>query len=161
MEVVLVGGETARIARAVLNNCGAVPLHITEQFAMTPLLARCRPSLLLLKNDAVLVEPIVFPEGTVVVFDGENPRTANCLRKSWGMAVDYGTSSHATVSLSSITDCGATVSLQRKLHTMIGTVLEPCEILVSLSTPMSPRQVLASVSLLLLTGIPWEKGYKF
>lgn len=76
-------------------------------------------------------------------------------------AVACGTSPRDTLSLASIDANSALVSLQRCVTTLDGRMIEPGEILVSLLRPRSPHEVLAAVSVLLLSGVPWENGYSF
>lgn len=162
MEVVFLCGNQENIAvdpvcRAILQNTCKQRLRITAMSSMpaTP------PAILLVKNSAVLPEDGRFPLGTIPVFDGENRRITAFLQQSGGCGVDYGTSSRATVSLSSMDDSSATVGLQRNLVSAKGRVLEPCEIPVILHRKMSPRQVLSAVAVLLLADVPWEGSYHF
>ncbi len=119
------------------------------------------PMVLLLKNSAPLPAGACLPPEAVVAFDGENSRVSAFLQGAGGRGVDFGTSPRATVSLASMTEGSATVSVQRNVVLASRRVLEPCEIPVTLAAAMSPRQVLAAVSVLLLAGVPWEQGYRF
>lgn len=166
MEIVFVCGKQAReeadpVRRAILRNTLDCLPHITATATISAETFFRKPTVILLKNNAVLPEPFRLPPTAAVAFDGENSRVSAFLKKIGGSGVDFGTSPRSTVSLSSMTDTSATVSVQRNLVLVDGRILEPCEIPVTLSVPMSPRQVLASVAVLLLAGVPWESGYCF
>lgn len=74
-------------------------------------------------------------------------------------AVTCGTSASDTLSLSSLTADSAAVSLQRTIGTMSGAQIEPCEIPVTITAPISNRCLLLSCALLLLLGVDCSKGY--
>lgn len=72
--------------------------------------------------------------------------------------VTCGMSNKDTMVLSSVTDNTASVCLQRKIITLSGNEVEPCEFPVKLKTPITDYALLASFAILLLSDIKPHGG---
>ncbi len=82
------------------------------------------------------------------------------LRDTGCTVVTCGTASDDTLSVSSIGEGKAAVSLQRRLMTLGGRQIEPCEIPIKAAHIRDSRIIPATAALLLLADIPPEKGYE-
>lgn len=121
----------------------------------------CVKGILLFKNSFSPVPFRPMPQGLFPVFEARNRTVSRFLQNAGACAVSCGTSPRDTLSIASLNPQAALVSLQRCITTLDGSRIEPAEILVSLLQPKSPHQILAAVSVLLLSGVPWESGYSF
>ena len=72
--------------------------------------------------------------------------------------VSCGMSNKDTMVLSSVTDDTASVCLQRKIITINGNEVEPCEFPVKLKTPITDYALLAAFAILLLSDIKPHGG---
>lgn len=95
----------------------------------------------------------------VVIVDSGDCEALTALSGLSLAAITCGTSASDTLSLSSMTADTAAVSLQRTVKTLGGTVIEPCEIPVTITRPISNRCLLLSCALLILLGVDCSKGY--
>ena len=82
------------------------------------------------------------------------------LRDTGCTVVTCGTADDDTLSVSSVGEHKAAVSLQRRLVTLSGRKIEPCEIPIKSKNISSLRIFEAATALLLLAGVPPEKGYE-
>ena len=82
------------------------------------------------------------------------------LRNTGCTVVTCGTADDDTLSVSSVGEHKAAVSLQRRLVTLSGRKIEPCEIPIKSKNISSLRIFEAATALLLLAGVPPEKGYE-
>ncbi len=121
----------------------------------------CTKGILLFKNSFSPLPGHCLPRELFPIFEARNTAASSFLRGTGVVAITCGTSPRDTLSLSSLDDNSAMVSLQRCITTLDGYVVEPGDISVSLQHSRSPHQILAAVSVLLLAGIPWEDGYVF
>lgn len=101
------------------------------------------------------------PGGFLPVFEAHNTQAAAALGGTGLNAVVCGTSSKDTLSLASITDTDATISLQRSIRSMSGEILEPYDIPIHLGRSSSPYPVLATCAVFLLAGIHSGEEYYF
>ena len=93
--------------------------------------------------------------------------TLSCDAKVMGMlrdtgctVVTCGTADDDTLSVSSVGEHKAAVSLQRRLITLSGRKIEPCEIPIKSKNTSNLRVFEAVTALLLLSDVPPEKGYE-
>ncbi len=93
--------------------------------------------------------------------------TLSCDAKVMGMLRDTGctvitcgTADDDTLSVSSVGEHKAAVSLQRRLITLSGRKIEPCEIPIKSKNTSNLRVFEAVTALLLLSDVPPEKGYE-
>lgn len=93
--------------------------------------------------------------------------TLSCDAKVMGMLRDTGctvitcgTADDDTLSVSSVGEHKAAVSLQRRLITLSGRKIEPCEIPIKSKNISNLRVFEAVTALLLLSDVPPEKGYE-
>ena len=82
------------------------------------------------------------------------------LRDTGCTVVTCGTADDDTLSVSSVGEHKAAVSLQRRLITLSGRKIEPCEIPIKSKNISSLRIFEAATALLLLADVPPEKGYE-
>ncbi|MDD5953196.1 MAG: hypothetical protein PUC32_06065 [Oscillospiraceae bacterium] len=165
MNILLVRGKREQgpdvIGQAILQNGDPLSFTVLETDDLLCSARAYHPSIFLLENSASLPFLGGLPGNPIAVFDEENHRGAAFLKDAGISAVDYGTSPRATISLSSLEELSATVAVQRNLVRSDTTILEPCEVMVRRTLPMSPRQLLGAAGVLLLAGVPWEKGLRF
>lgn len=121
----------------------------------------CVKGIVLFKNSFSPLAGHPLPPGLFPIFEARNRIVSHFLQACGAAAVACGTSVKDTLSLASLDYHCALVSLQRCITTLDGFRIEPAEIPVCLSSPKSPHQILAAVSVLLLSGIPFENGYSF
>lgn len=82
------------------------------------------------------------------------------LRDTGCTVVTCGTADDDTLSVSSVGEHKAAVSLQRRLVTLSGRKIEPCEIPIKSKNISSLRIFEAATALLLLADVPPERGYE-
>ena len=82
------------------------------------------------------------------------------LRDTGCTVVTCGTADDDTLSVSSVGEHKAAVSLQRRLITLSGRKIEPCEIPIKSKNISNLRIFEAVTALLLLSDVPPEKGYE-
>ena len=84
-----------------------------------------------------------------------------CMLRDTGCTViTCGTADDDTLSVSSVGEHKAAVSLQRRLITLSGRKIEPCEIPIKSKNTSNLRVFEAVTALLLLSDVPPEKGYE-
>ena len=92
--------------------------------------------------------------GLIPIIDTSNINALNIVRNSGIAAIGCSMSGHDTISISGLTGFPTKmVSLQRTVKTLDGEVIEPHDFLVRLSEEMPIYPLLASCSVLLLSGI--------
>ena len=82
------------------------------------------------------------------------------LRDTGCTVVTCGTADDDTLSVSSVGEHKAALSLQRRLITLSGRKIEPCEIPIKSKNISNLRVFEAATALLLLSDVPPEKGYE-
>ncbi len=92
-----------------------------------------------------------------LISDGEIMRV---LRDTGCTVITCGTADDDTLSVSSVGENKAAMSLQRRLVTLSGGIIEPCEIPIKAKSISNLRSFEAVTAILLLAGIPSEKGYE-
>ena len=84
-----------------------------------------------------------------------------CMLRDTGCTViTCGTADDDTLSVSSVGEHKAALSLQRRLITLSGRKIEPCEIPIKSKNISNLRVFEAVTALLLLSDVPPEKGYE-
>ncbi len=116
--------------------------------------------ILLFKNSFCGSSARSIPAGVLTVFESYNGRAAGALKGTGVVAITCGTSAKDTLSVASLDEMSATVSLQRTVKDLSGTVLEPRDVAVELDSLLSPYQLLAVCSVLLLSGEDPNSGYR-
>lgn len=99
--------------------------------------------------------------GFIPVFESHNTHAAAALKGTGIVGVTCGTSAKDILSIASLSDVDATVSLQRSVKILTGEVLEPLDISIRLKMPVSPFSLLAICSVLLLSGVPANSEFCF
>lgn len=97
--------------------------------------------------------------GLVPVLGSDNKKAAARLKDSGRVAITCGSSSRDTLSIASISDTRATVSLQRELIDLNGSVVEPRDLIVTFPKRMEVYPLLAVCGTLLLCGAEPDGGY--
>ena len=139
--------SAAELADLLLkSNCGIrITINPSGNLAAASIAAFCTvPSFLQV--------PKLLPE-TVAVCDSCDKNALALLAKSKTPAVIAGMSRFDTVTLSSITEKEATVSLLRPVASVYGNITEPCEFTVKLSKPYSCRTILLYSAVMILLNI--------
>lgn len=100
------------------------------------------------------IEPatISLSDGVVAVVEPENKEALALLRESNAVALTCGMSGRSTLTISSIDETSAVISLQRETKTLNGILIEPSEIRVSLSERMEGYVLLAICAVCILSG---------
>ena len=122
------------------------------------ILPEYQTGIVLLKNSFVPSEHFKVPNGWVPVLESRNTRVKEILGPRSDI-ITCGTAATDTVSMASLSDENGTVTLQKPIETIDGSLMEPREILVCFSGTCSPHQILPVVSVLLLCNLPSEEGY--
>lgn len=118
-------------------------------------------TLLVFKNSfCATAEPICLPHGIPAVFSSHSGQAAEQLKGAPVIPVACGTSTKDTLSVASLTEGDATVSLLRTLCTLTGELLEPKDVPVRLGRPIGTYPLLAACAVCLLCGIDSEQGYE-
>jgi hypothetical protein len=99
--------------------------------------------------------------GLVPVLDAQNHKAAAVLKGTGKIAITCGMAARDTLSIASLEDNGAVVSLQRQLLTVTGELLEPHDFKIYLKQRLAVYPLLASCAVLLLAGVPSAEGYCF
>lgn len=91
-------------------------------------------------------------DGIINVVDPDNIAALSLLKDSPNMAVTCGMSSRCTLTISSIEENSAALSLQRKVALLSGGAAEPSEISVSMSERIDGYALLAISAVFILAG---------
>ena len=126
----------------LLDNCGVQDLQIQNGVTVF------RPEL------SGFTEESVIPHDFVAVIDPMNEQAVAILKNRDIRTVTCGLSQKDTVTFSSLDPDRAVISLQREIFSFAGENVLPREIPVALSSPQAEYPLLASMAVLLLSGIP-------
>lgn len=114
---------------------------------------------LIFKTNCSGLSGITLPKTHAAVLAPENDPAASLLKEHHIPIVTCGLSQKNTVTFSSRTPATAVVSLQRELHAVDGSLIEPRELPVTLAAPRDDYPLLATVAAMWLAGISFpEKG---
>lgn len=91
------------------------------------------------------------PEGCPAVLSGQDPAAAAFAGERGLLPLDCGLSLRDTLTLSSLTENSAVVSLQRPVARLDGTLLEPVELPLALTRRWEPYPLLCCAGVLLLS----------
>jgi len=89
---------------------------------------------------------------TTAIVSSSNEAALNYLSQSSQKTISCSMSTKDTISLSSITDESAVISLQRQLSDINGRIIEPHDMRVKLSEPADEYYICAAYALLLISG---------
>ena len=98
-------------------------------------------------------------ETLIPVLDSDNKKALSRLKEAGRVAITCGTGSRDTLSIASISESRATVSLQRELIDIYGNRVEPRDIIVTFENRMEVYPLLATCAALLLCGAEPDGGY--
>lgn len=93
------------------------------------------------------------PIGTIGICEENNKNALKIFKSNNISAITYGSNNKNTVSLSSIGESSVHVTIQRTLTDIYGNLIEPGEYKLSLSKRYSPFSVMATLCILLISGI--------
>ena len=99
--------------------------------------------------------------GMVAVTDMTNETALGILKDIDIIVITCSMSGRSTLSMASLTDDSAVVSLQREIHSLSGRIIEPHDITVKLTVPMGDYQVMALCAAVLLCDISRGDSYEF
>ncbi len=94
------------------------------------------------------------PQGCPAILSGQNEAAALFARREGLVPVDCGLSLRDTLTLSSVTETSAVISLQRPVARLDGSLVEPVEFPLRLGKRWSPYHLLCCGGALLLAGGP-------
>lgn len=97
----------------------------------------------------------------IPIIHSQNKKAIAQLKDTNCVAITCGTSAKDTLSLASINDKNASISLQRELTDVYGNAIEPMDITVTLQKERGVYPTLAACAALLLCGIDPSDGYCF
>ncbi|MDU7339122.1 MAG: hypothetical protein E7L17_13530 [Clostridium sp.] len=119
-------------------------------------------TILVFKNSFIpSTEKSELPYGIPAVFSSRCEKAVEQLLGEPVIPVVCGTSSKDTLSVASLSDGSACVSLLRSLCTLTDEILEPKDITVVLQKEIGTYSLLAACAVCLLCGIESENGYSF
>lgn len=99
----------------------------------------------------------IFHQGIIGICEDINHKAFELFQKSNIPVISCGMNSKSTITLSSINDDTALVSLQRIISDMNGKEIEPFEFTIKLNKKYNPFSVIASAVILLMYGIIPER----
>lgn len=88
----------------------------------------------------------------ISIVDETNTRALSMLRQCGQAVVSCGMGQKSTVSIASISEDSAVVSIQRQMKTLTGELIEPHDLKISLRRPLKEFPLMSLCVLLLLTG---------
>lgn len=98
----------------------------------------------------------------IPIIDTANVKALNIVKNSKTVAIGCSMSEYATISISALTGFPTKmITLQRTIKTINKEIIEPHDFLVKLSEETAIYPLLASCSVLLLSGISTVEGYSF
>jgi hypothetical protein len=151
--------DGARLIRVGKDHYPEFFLYESEKIPQT----KSNSGILLFKNSFRFEteQPQKISSEFIPVFESHNTHAAAALKGTGIVGVTCGTSPKDVLSIASLSDTGATVSLQRNVKILTGEVLEPLDITLQFKNPVSPFPLLAACSVLLLSGIPSNSEFCF
>ena len=99
---------------------------------------------------------MILPAGWIAIIDSNHDKLKSNFVKQDKLLSLCGTKVTDTFSISSLDENQASISLQRTLIAIDGTVIEPCEITMHITRPYHPNKILPVAAVLLLSGIQWD-----
>ena len=111
---------------------------------------KCPDEGILVLGSHLQKKPFPLPEQLIPVFDSANTRAVHLLSRASRSGLSFGCAPQDTLSLASLSDSQAVVSLQRTLITLHGHVLEPRDLTVRLRGSCELFELMAVCAILLL-----------
>ena len=108
------------------------------------------------KKSFIPKESVILPAGWIAIIDSNHDKLKKQFCKTRQIVITCGTKVTDTFSISSLDETQASISLQRTLIAIDGTVIEPCEITMHITRPYHPNKILPVAAVLLLSGIQWD-----
>ena len=102
------------------------------------------------KSNLQFQDNIIIPSGFLAILPSYSCNAASILKNINVFAVTCGTSSRDTISLSSLNNLRAVISLQRNVRSVDGELILPHEIVVDLNEQIAIYPLLASIAVLVL-----------
>lgn len=106
-------------------------------------------------------QPLELSRGCVCIVESSNTDALSLLQNCECTVLCCGMSRRDTLSIASLENTSACISLQRELTTFYGKTIEPGDIPVSLSLPIDAYALSAAVGVLLLSGLDYQNGFSF
>lgn len=117
--------------------------------------------ILILKNGAIPPVRQVLSNNWIAVIDSQNENVGKILKGTGVTAVSCGMSARDTLSISSISEGTAMISLQRTIKTLQNMIVEPRDIEVDFMQELSPFLLLSACAVLLFSGEDGGEGHRF
>ena len=143
---------------ARLESGGENPRFLLYEYESLPELA-LEKGIIIFKNEIAKFSRFHIPNGFTAVVDSENASALSLLKQQQRIqTITCGMSSHDTISISSVSEDSAAVSLQRAIRRLDGTTMEACEIPIKFSKSPGDYAILCCCAVLLLTGTDVRPG---
>ncbi|HCC35017.1 MAG TPA: hypothetical protein DEQ02_05060 [Ruminococcaceae bacterium] len=117
-----------------------------------------KQGIVIFKNEISKYSRIDIPSGFTAVVDSENAPALSLLKQRKIQTVTCGMSSHDTLSISSVKEDRAAVSLQRAIVRLDGSEMEACEIPMKFEAFPGDYALLCCCAALILTGTDTRPG---
>ena len=144
-------GCVQRLRRGCISqSAGNSPDILLYEFDRIP--EAVLPEGILLLGSRLSAERTALPPHLIPVFDSGNQTAARLLMQQQREGVSCGCAPQDTLSLASLSDTQAVVSLQRGLCTLDHQLLEPRDLTLQLSRPYELFELMALCAVLLLSG---------
>lgn len=135
------------------------PKYLVYDVNKLPLFLNCE-GILILKNSFKDIDDNYLPSNFLPVFDNQNLKAVKFLKDRCKIVLTCGVSSKNTLSISSIDESSAVVSLQRYMI-IKNKIVEPHDFTINLTKQVEPQDLLFTCAILLLSDIPSMDGYEF
>lgn len=154
-------GATQCYDGAVLQgvSCGEAPAFLLYESVQVPEI---------ISGNGILIFKDSFQSGSAAktgaflpILGAQNRAAAAALKNTGQVAITCGASPRDTISIASLGEESAVVSLQRNVQTLSGQLLEPHDFTVKLKRRTGMFALLAACSALLLADLPSGNGYCF
>lgn len=114
---------------------------------------------IIFKNSFNKFSASLFPAHFTPIFDTQNTEAPKVLSKTDKIVITCGTSAKDTLSLASLKEGTAVISLQRYIKTFNSKVIEPHDFTVRFSDHIDVYPLLSTCAVLLLSGLTSDTGY--
>jgi len=108
-------------------------------------------SIVVFKDSTALCENINLDENCIAIANSDDQNIIKYLAANNIKAITCGLSTKDTLTLSSITQDSAVISLQRAITTIYGSTLEPFEMPVKLQSKLEPYSILIIAAITIIT----------
>ena len=159
-----------------LSNYGGVHSHIENSISSHPesekqkfllydlnkfpSISKCS-GFLIFKKSFLPFDKNLIPNNFIPILDSHNLNAAQILKGTDKLAITCGTSSKDTLSIASLDDNTAVISLQRYVKAFNSKIIEPHDFTVKLSKETQPYPLLVTCAVLILSEFNTKSGFEF